>query len=312
MSGGTARPGDWNATAYDRVADPQARWGAEVLGRLPLEGHEVVLDAGCGSGRVTELLLARLPRGRVVALDQSAAMLDEARRRLARFDDRVEFVEADLGQPLPFDEPVDAILSTATFHWVMDHDALFANLAAVLRPGGRLVAQCGGFGNIARFIEVASSIEPNFARNRHNFQTAEATRRRLERSGFVEIQTWLAPAPTRFEPGEPFEAFLATVCLRTHLAGIPPEEHRPFVRAVAERMPEPLLDYVRLNIVARRACKRRGRRGIFRNDTVGGVTRRGRVIDVDGQAELFRYASPRRHFGRTKVAFGAGRATRAA
>ena len=76
-------------------------------------------------------------------------MIATARERLAPFGDRVEFVVADLGRPLPLDEPVDAILSTATFHWVLDHDALFANLAAVLRPGGRLVAQCGGVGNIA-------------------------------------------------------------------------------------------------------------------------------------------------------------------
>ena len=243
---------DWNAVSYDRVADPQARWGAEVLMRLPLAGGERVLDAGCGTGRVTELLLARVPRGEVVALDASAAMLQEARRRLASHGDRVSYVRADLGQALPIDEPVDAILSTATFHWVLDHDALFANLAAVLRPAGWLVAQCGGFGNIARFIEVARSVDPNFTRNRHNFQTPEATAERLERSGFVEIRTWRSDAPTRFNPGEPFEAFLAAVCLRTHLAGIPQAEREPFVRAVAARMPEPLLDYVRLNITARR------------------------------------------------------------
>ena len=243
---------DWNAVSYDRVADPQARWGAEVLMRLPLAGGERVLDAGCGTGRVTELLLARVPRGEVVALDASAAMLQQARRRLASHGDRVSYVRADLCQALPIDEPVDAILSTATFHWVLDHDALFANLAAVLRPAGWLVAQCGGFGNIARFIEVARSVDPNFTRNRHNFQTPEATAERLERSGFVEIRTWRSDAPTRFNPGEPFEAFLAAVCLRTHLAGIPEAEREPFVRAVAARMPEPLLDYVRLNITARR------------------------------------------------------------
>ena len=246
------RHGDWNASAYDRVADPQARWGAEVLARLPLEGGETVLDAGCGTGRVTEMLLARLPRGRVIALDQSPGMLAEARGRLARFGDQVRYLEADLEQPLPLDSPVDAILSTATFHWVMDHDALFANLAAVLRPGGWLVAQCGGSGNVETLLEVARSVNPAFTR-RHNFQTAEATRERLARSGFVEVQSWLTDAPTRFEPGAPFEAFLETVCLRTFLDELPPEQREPFVKAVAAKMPEPLLDYVRLNIVARRA-----------------------------------------------------------
>jgi trans-aconitate 2-methyltransferase len=249
---------DWNAISYDRVADPQARWGAEVLGRLPLEGAETVLDAGCGTGRVTEMLLARLPRGKVVALDASASMLEQARGRLASFGDQVTYVQADLERPLPLDDEVDAVLSTATFHWVHDHDALFANLAAVLRPGGWLVAQCGGFGNIARFIEVASAVDPAFLRNAHNFQTAEATARRLERSGFVDIETWLSPAPTPFESTEQLEAFIATVCLRVHLASLPPERREPFVHAVAARMPDRILDYVRLNMTARRAAERAG------------------------------------------------------
>jgi trans-aconitate 2-methyltransferase len=244
---------EWNASVYDRVADPQARWGAEVLARLSLDGEETVLDAGCGTGRVTEMLLGRLPHGRVVALDASTAMLEQARGRLARFGDRVTYVAADLGKPLPIGGTVDAILSTATFHWVPDHDALFANLGAVLRPGGSLVAQCGGAGNIARFIEVVESIEPDFARNTHNFQTPEATVERLERSGFVNAKCWLSEAPTRFDPGEPLEAFLQTVCLRTHLATLAPERRADFVHAVAAAMPEPVLDYVRLNIVARRA-----------------------------------------------------------
>lgn len=246
------KTGDWNAASYDKVADPQARWGAEVLERLPLDGDETVLDAGCGTGRVTELLLARLPHGRVVALDASAAMLAQARGRLARFGDRVTYLHADLERPLPIDEPVDAVLSTATFHWVLDHDALFANLASVLRPGGRLVAQCGGSGNIAALLRVAKEIHPGF-RRLHNFQTAEATRERLERSGFEDIETWLSAAPTPFDTPGQFDAFLETVCLRTFLEELPQEAREPFVKAVAAQLPDLTLDYVRLNITARRA-----------------------------------------------------------
>ncbi len=245
--------GDWNASSYDKVADPQARWGAEVLARLPLRGDETVLDAGCGTGRVTELLLARLPRGRVVALDASASMLEQARERLARFGDQVTYVHADLEQPLPIDEPVDAVLSTATFHWVLDHDALFANLAAMLRPGGWLVAQCGGFGNVATLLRIAIEVHPGFHRV-HNFQTAEATRDRLEQFGFDRIETWLSEAPTPFDTPAQFEAFLETVCLRTFLDELPAEAREPFIKAVATRMPELTLDYVRLNITARRAA----------------------------------------------------------
>jgi trans-aconitate 2-methyltransferase len=247
-------PRDWDATTYDRVADPMTRWGAAVLDRLPLAGDERVLDAGCGSGRVTELLATRLPRGRVVALDGSPAMVEAARERLARFGDRVEFVVADLGLALPLEGPVDAILSTATFHWVPDHDALFANLAAVLRPGGRLVAQCGGVGNIASVQRVLAAVGDGWLGSVH-FETPMATVNRLDASGFVDIECWLTDEPTRFEPGEPFETYLRTVVLGSHLERIPAAEHAAFVHEVASRLPEPVIDYVRLNIVARRSSR---------------------------------------------------------
>jgi len=243
---------EWDAERYDRLSAPMTRWGADVVGWLDLVGDERVLDAGCGTGRVTSMLLSRLPRGHVVALDASEAMLDKARQRLVRFGDRVSFLQADLGRPLPIQDPVDAVLSTATFHWVLDHDALFANLAAVLRPGGWLVAQCGGFGNVDTLLRVATEVHPGFHRE-HNFQTAEATRARLERTGFDRIETWLSQAPTSFETPDQFEAFLETVCLRTFLGELPAEARPAFVREVAARLPERTLDYVRLNITARRA-----------------------------------------------------------
>jgi trans-aconitate 2-methyltransferase len=246
-------PRDWDAATYDRVADPMTNWGMTVLDRLPLHGDETVLDAGCGSGRVTEALVERLPHGRVVALDASPSMIEKARERLARFGDRVAFVVADLGHTLPLDgpAPVDAILSTATFHWVPDHDALFANLAAVLRPGGSLVAQCGGAGNIASIQAVLATIGDGWLGDVH-FETPEATERRLAAAGFVDIETWLQPEPTRLEPGEPFETFLRTVVLGSHVERLPPERRDAFVAEIAGRLAEPVIDYVRLNIVARR------------------------------------------------------------
>ena len=253
MTAGGARHREWNASAYDRVADPMTRWGTATLDRLPLDGDERVLDAGCGTGRVTELLLERLPRGRVVALDASAAMLDQARGRLARFGDRVDYVRADLGgDGLPIDGNVDAILSTATFHWVPDHDALFANLLAVLRPGGRLVAQCGGAGNIAGLLVAARAADPTFSTVAH-FETPEATAGRLRATGFTDIETWLSDEPTRFEPGPPFEEYLANVALREQAERLGPAAGPAFIRAVAALLPDAQVHYVRLNIVARRA-----------------------------------------------------------
>ena len=250
-----SRGSDWDATAYDRLADPQARWGRAVLGRLVLEGTETVLDAGCGSGRVTEELLDRLPRGRVVALDASASMLDEARRRLARHRDRVQFVRADLLDLKPAvlanRLTVDAVLSTATFHWVTDHDRLFANLASVVRPGGRLVAQCGAEGNLARLLDAVRSLGVERA-GTWLYASRDETLRRLDRAGFVEVDVWTNPEPTSFDDPAELADFLSTVILREHLATLAPDERRTFVERVAAAMGEPVIDYVRLNIVARR------------------------------------------------------------
>jgi trans-aconitate 2-methyltransferase len=244
----------WDAATYDRVADPMTGWGAEVLDRLPLAGSERVLDAGCGSGRVTELLCERLPDGRVVALDASAAMIEQARSRLARFGDQVIFTVADLGAPLPLEHRVDAIVSTATFHWVPDHDAMFANLVAVLRPGGRLAAQCGGAGNIARIQAILATIGDGWLGPVH-FETAEATADRLHVAGFTDVVCRLTPRPTPFDAGDAFETYLATVVLGAHLERLPTGDRAGFVREVATRLDGPWIDYVRLDIDAVRSAE---------------------------------------------------------
>ena len=245
---------DWDAVTYDRVAAPMTRWGSDVLARLPLRGDETVLDAGCGSGRVTEHLVERLPAGRVVALDGSPAMVEATRERLARYATRVEFVVADLMAPLPLpDAGVDAILSTATFHWVPDHDRLFRHLARVLRPGGRLVAQCGGFGNIA-------SLRPPSRRSAATSRIRGRSRRPRRRDvgsrppASSGIDTWLNDEPTTFEAGPPFRDYLRTVALGAHVAWLAPEAREPFLDAVIERLPGPAIDFVRLNIVAERGA----------------------------------------------------------
>ena len=220
-----------------------------MVDRLPLEGHETVLDAGCGSGRVTEQLLERLPKGRVIAADAAPSMLAEARRRLERFGGRVRYVECDLSQPLPVDEQVDAVLSTAALHWVPDHETLFANLAAVLRPGGRLVVQCGAAGNVASVLRAVADLGETWP-GPWTFATPEETCARLAAAGFVDLDVWLQDEPTQFEPGEPLETFLATVVLRAHVDRLPEAERTAFVRAVAARLPDATIDYVRLNIAA--------------------------------------------------------------
>jgi trans-aconitate 2-methyltransferase len=243
---------EWDAETYDAVSDPQFSWGMEVLERLELRGDERALDAGCGSGRVTEELAKRLPEGRVVAADGSEAMVDKAKERLG---ERADYLVCDLSE-LERSEPVDLVFSTATFHWIADHDRLFRRLRGVLRPGGRLVAQCGGEGNVASHARAiaAVAVDPDYAQHLSgaralwNFASPEETESRLEAAGFAAARCWLQPKPVR--PAQPLE-FVSTVTLGPILDQLPPEKRRPFAEAVLEASGEPLvLDYVRLNIEA--------------------------------------------------------------
>jgi trans-aconitate 2-methyltransferase len=245
---------DWDAETYHRISDVQLGWGRDVLDRLPLRGDETVLDAGCGSGRVTALLAERLPRGRIIAVDGSPAMVEKARETLGK---RADVRVADLVR-LELDESVDVVFSNAVFHWIGDHGRLFGRLHAALRPGGLLVAQCGGKGNVASLGKAreAVALEERFAEyfdgwiSPWNFAAPEEARASLERAGFADVRCSLEPRTV--QPGDPHD-FLRAASLGPFLECLPEELRDDFVEAVAARMGEPLtLDYVRLNIDARR------------------------------------------------------------
>jgi trans-aconitate 2-methyltransferase len=241
----------WKGEHYDAISGPHAEMGTPALDRLVLHGDERVLDVGCGSGRVTERLMDRIPLGSAVALDGSASMLAEAARRLAPFGDRVSFVQADLAAPpLPIDGQVDAIMSTATLHWVLDHDALFEGLAGALRSGGQLSFQCGGEGNVDNAMEAVRAAGVETAGAFH-MAGVEETTRRLEANGFSDIQAWLQPHPIAFETREKMLDYMVTPWLRP-ATGLPDEELYRVANAAADRIGVLAIDYVRLNVIARK------------------------------------------------------------
>jgi trans-aconitate 2-methyltransferase len=255
---------EWDAGEYEELSAPQTRWGAQVLERLDARGDEAAIDAGCGTGRVTELLLGRLPEGSVLAVDGSEAMVEAARRRFAG-EPRVRVERQDL-LLLEVAEPVDLIFSTATFHWIKDHDQLFERLALALKPHGRLVAQCGGEGNISRATKATKETmeEERFLdyfvgwEDDKNYADAQTTARRLEAAGFDEVETWLHDETAAFDSVDELTRFLETVVLGGHMERLPEEERGPFAEAVAEKIvaveDSPALNYVRLNMKARRSA----------------------------------------------------------
>jgi trans-aconitate 2-methyltransferase len=255
---------EWNATSYHKVSAPQTTWGQKVLGRLELTGDERAIDAGCGSGRLTADLLERLPRGRVLAIDRSWNMLQTARANLRpSHGPRVWFAQVALPD-LPLAAWADVVFSTATFHWIGDHPALFANVLTALRPGGRLHAQCGGGPNLAEAHALAEAVmardpfAPYFAEwpGVWEFASAEVTAQRLTDAGFVEVVTDLEAAPTTLASEADYREFVTTVIYHPHLQRLPAALHEPFIDAVtalAAAQATPFtLDYWRLNMQARR------------------------------------------------------------
>jgi len=257
---------EWNSAVYHRLSAPQVSWGKKVLSRLRLRGDEFVLDAGCGTGRLTADLLEALPRGRVVGVDLSRNMLDSAREHLSpKFGARVSLVVCDLLH-LPFEHVFDGIVSTAAFHWVLDHDQLFVNLHSALVAGAWLEAQCGGGPNLVSVRNRANALAatPRFApffrsfREPWLYQNAEGAAESLRRAGFVEVETSTEAAPTVLENAGQYSEFVSHIILRRHLETMPSEDLRvEFMAALTEQAsqddPAFSLDYWRLNLRGRAA-----------------------------------------------------------
>lgn len=259
--------GEWNAGAYHRVSDPQFAWGLRVLERVRLQGTERVLDAGCGSGRLTRVLAERVPAGVVVACDLSENMVRTAAatlglRSVSRDESAVAgVVRADL-LALPWRHAFDVVFSTATFHWVTDHERLFAELRSVLATHGVLEAQCGGGANLARVHARAKAVISTPRYRRHyegwsdpwRFASAEETEERLRGAGFTQVRCWLEETPTAFREEADYRAFLEAVVMRPFLAPLPEALRDDLLDSLVAdaRADDPpfVLDYWRLNISA--------------------------------------------------------------
>jgi trans-aconitate 2-methyltransferase len=259
---------EWDAGAYHRLSDPQFSWGIGVLDRLTVRGDERVLDAGCGSGRLTRELMSRVPKGTIVGCDLSWNMVRSAGVALGVS----QFTSGELPRravvcanllALPWRDTFDVVFSTATFHWVLDHDRLFRELRRALGREGVLEAQCGGGPNLERVHARAKALatSPELReyfdgwRDPWLFASPEQTEIRLRDAGFARAHCWLEETPTSFVDERRYRSFLETVVMRPFLARLPSPQLRSrfldeLVVRAREDAPPFVLDYWRLNISA--------------------------------------------------------------
>src|SRR3954454_15376139 len=218
----------WNADTYEKVASPQAAWAEEIIARSGIQPSDLVLDAGCGGGGVTLKLLELTPN--VIAVDADPNMVEKAR---ATLPESVPVHHQSLTE-LELEERVDVVFSCAVFHWITDHETLFERLHAVLKPGGRLVAQCGGKGNIQNVLDIVGE-RPG----RWLYADGEETEARLRAAGFGEARAWLQPWPVY--PAD-MTTFTETVILHAD-----PDRHENAQKVAAAT---DHVNYVRLNMEA--------------------------------------------------------------
>lgn len=253
----------WDAAAYHQVATLQHKWGRALLSRHDWRGDERVLDVGCGTGMLAGELLEAHPGAHVVAVDTDPGMVKQAQETLQPYE-RAQVLQADVMR-LPRLGPFDLVISNAVLHWVHDHDAAFQNIHRELVPGGRLLAQCGGKGNLAGVHAIATAImdRPPFAEAKTpvhkawNYQDDVSTRERLVRAGFRPATARLEDYPARFATDEEWERFLRVVTLRVYLHALPEPLHGPYLAAYREQARtsglERRLDFIRLSMDARRS-----------------------------------------------------------
>ena len=189
----------WNSTLYDQKHDFVAKYGEGLLTFLPENPAQAILDLGCGTGTLTAQLAAR--GSRVVGVDSARTMVERAKVQYPE----LAFQMCD-ALSLPFEGEFDVVFSNAVFHWIADHDTLLENVRKALKPGGQLICEFGGAGNIAAveqaFNRACEELELAVRAPRFNFPTPEEFSARLARHGLAPVQVYDYDRPTPLKDGE--------------------------------------------------------------------------------------------------------------
>jgi len=262
---------DWDALTYDNISDVIESWGLDLIERLNWKGNEIVLDAGCGSGRLTKIISTKLPKGKVFAVDLDSSMIKLANERLGKISN-VKFIQSNICD-IELQDKIDVIFSNAVLHWISNHRKVFRHFWQILKPNGQLSIQCGGYGNLTKTLSVFNKVRKslefcNYFCNRKGesiwnepwyFAKAEDTVKILKEIGFKNIEVSLENKVAKFHDKEDYFIFIKTIVLRPYLEYLSNDKLKNmFAKAVLHEIETNFkelqwkLDYVRLNIHAKK------------------------------------------------------------
>jgi len=190
----------WSAANYGTIGSFVPGLAGDVLQMLDAQAGERILDVGCGNGVLTEQIAAT--GAEVVGVDASAELVEQARARGVD----VRLLDA---ADMSFTREFDAVFSNAALHWMLDPDRVARRMFAALRPGGRFVAEFGGFGNIAAIrTALAAVLRRRGLLDRSEggpadqyYPTVAQYTKVLESAGFTEMTGELVPRPTKLDHG---------------------------------------------------------------------------------------------------------------
>ena len=261
----------WDAQKYDKVSWLQERWGQDLIDGIKWNPtYQVIMDAGCGTGRVTKILAQKVgTKGTIYAVDVDPNMVSQAKLNLSSFEN-VHVIQSDIAN-VSLPDKVNVIFSNAVLHWISDHRRLFGHfwelltnaLFAEKKSAGLLIAQCGGHGNLDNVRRILNQIIKldDFESHFHDwaepwyFAKPVDTEELLREIGFENIRVFLSDGTTNFSDRKSYSDFVSTVIMMPYLENLPNEQlkHR-FLKLFLDRVEEMkldwTLDYVRLNIMA--------------------------------------------------------------
>jgi trans-aconitate 2-methyltransferase len=252
----------WDAETYDAISSIQEAWGRQVVERRIWQGNETVMDAGCGTGRLTKVLAQRVPAGIVYAVDIDCNMIKVATRNV-KDAGNIKFLESDISTAI-LPVKVDVIFSNAAIHWILDHRKLFENFWRILDNNGEIMIQCGGHGNLSRIISIIDDIAKydefkSYFRNWKEswyFAKPEDTSRLLQDIGFRDVGAYLMEDSATFANRNCFALFAKTVVMKPYLARLPDPQKDQFLKLFLDEIETRhksvswVMDYMRLNIRA--------------------------------------------------------------
>jgi trans-aconitate 2-methyltransferase len=233
---------EWNAPEYYRHSSLQEAMAQEVLALLDLMGSERILDVGCGDGKITAEIAARVPRGSVVGVDPSRAMIAFAQSHFGpatRPNLRFEVADA---RCLPFKNEFDLVVSFNALHWIPEQDAALSSIHSTLISGGRAQLRLVAAGarksleNVVEETRRTSKWSAYFAdfHDPYLHLTSDEYAAMAERNGFRVVRVNTRDHTWDFESRAAFAAFAAVGCVEW-TRRLPEAERPEFINDVLDR-----------------------------------------------------------------------------